>query len=89
MNRVQPILTIMGFILLLGAGCRSREKRNGLYDVDGGIILREECNVPASKCHRSCLAREASITCASCCREQSFLCDTGQEHSFEYCESAH
>jgi hypothetical protein len=88
MKPIQPVLVTMGLILLLGPGCRSREKRKGAYDVDGGVVIREECNVPASKCFRSCLAREASLGCTGCCRDQSFLCDTGQKHSFEYCDGA-
>jgi hypothetical protein len=85
---IRPVLAA-AVLLLLGAGCRSREKPKGRYDgVDGGYTMREECDVPSSNCHRSCIKREASLACTGCCRDQRFLCDTGQKHSFEYCEGA-
>lgn len=70
-------------------GCPSDKKRKTMYDsVDGGYILRDECNVPADLCWEDCFRREAGITCGSCCRDQRFLCDTQQKYSIDHCKTA-
>lgn len=75
-------------IMMVGADCGSREKKSRYDSVDGGYILRDECNAPTDTCFEDCFRREASITCAGCCREQRFLCDTQQKHSYDHCKSA-
>jgi len=82
-------LFIFGLVLAVGAGCRTREKRKSRYEgLDGGYVQREQCDMPAVGCYQKCSKREASDACIGCCRDQEFLCDTGQKHSFESCESA-
>lgn len=83
------LLFLAASLLLPGAGCNAREKPKGRYEgVDGGYTLRKECNVPSMNCHRQCFERDASDTCSGCCIDQRFLCDTGQQHSFESCKDA-
>lgn len=88
MANISPLITI-GMALLLGLGCRTDDKpQKTRYDeIDGGYVMREECNLPAIDCHKDCIKRDASITCTGCCRDQRFLCDTRQPHSFESCRS--
>jgi hypothetical protein len=87
MKTIRPLLVTVGLILMLGASCRPREKPKGRYDgLDGGYILREECNAPTNKCHRGCYDRDDGPICSGCCRDQRFLCDTQQPHSFESCD---
>jgi len=83
------VFVTAGLILMLGSGCRSREKHKGRLDHwDGGTpTLREECNMPADNCYRYCFKREASAACVGCCQDQDYLCNTQQPHSFESCES--
>lgn len=89
MKALGPLFVALGLVLLLGAGCHSREKPKGRSDgLDGGYTLRKECNVPSMNCHNDCFRRDASDTCSGCCIDQRFLCDTGQKHSFESCRDA-
>lgn len=85
--KVGRLLLCMGIAFFLVSGCRSREKRKGLYDVDGGYVMRKECDDPGTACHMACIERSASIACARCCRDQSYLCDMQQKHSFDACEN--
>jgi hypothetical protein len=88
MKLIRPVLVLAVLLAILGAGCRTRPKKKNRYEgLDGGYIMREECNIPSINCHDSCYKRSAGIICAGCCRDQSFLCDTQQDHSFESCES--
>jgi hypothetical protein len=87
MNSIN-VLVAAGLVLTLAAGCRSRDKPKGRYDgLDGGYVIREECDMPVLGCYDRCYKREASITCIGCCRDQRFLCDTQQKHSFESCDA--
>ena len=87
--RTKFFAVTLGFIFLLCASCHSREKPRNRYDaIDGGYIMREECNVPSMNCHNDCLERKASLGCTGCCMDQRFLCDTGQTYDFEYCKGA-
>ena len=89
MKTIQPVLVVAGLILMLGAGCRSREKPKGRLDwLDAGYVMREECAEPATDCYYDCIKREASLGCTGCCRDEHFLCNTGQKYSFEYCKGA-
>ena len=82
------ILMIAGFAFLFGAGCRTRPQKKSRYeDIDGGYVIREECNMPVLDCYDRCYKREASVTCFGCCRDKRFLCDMQQPHSFESCDS--
>ena len=84
------LLLAVGLICTFGSGCRSREKPKTRFDgLDGGAPpLREECDMPAVDCYDRCHKRKASVTCIGCCRDQEFLCDTQQAHSFDACDSA-
>ncbi|WP_272458158.1 hypothetical protein [Polyangium jinanense] len=84
-----PSCIILSAGLVLLAGCSPREKKKGRYDAyDGGVPpFREECIVPGDNCYRDCHDREASVTCVGCCRDQDFLCNTQQQHSFESCKT--
>ena len=74
-------------VIVMGAGCRSHEKRSSRYDtIDGGYVARKECYRPVDDCWSDCEKRNASRTCVGCCRDQEFLCDTDQPHSFESCK---
>jgi hypothetical protein len=90
MKKRHVVLLSAGLIVTLSIGCRPREKSKGRYDgLDGGFTHREECDMACLDCMDRCDKRKASLACAGCCRDQEFLCDTGQKHSFEYCEGAH
>jgi hypothetical protein len=86
--RTRYTIASLVLILVTGAGCRSREKRKSRYDIDGGYITRKECFRPIDDCWTDCETRFASRTCVGCCRDQQFLCNTQQPHSFESCKSA-
>jgi hypothetical protein len=83
------VLSAISLTLTLAAGCRSHDKPKGRYDgIDGGYTIREECDMPVLDCYDRCRKRGASVTCIGCCRDQRFLCDMKQTHSFESCDSA-
>lgn len=85
MNKSNIIVWL--FIVLLGASCSPREKRKSRYEeVDGGYVTRKECLRPIDDCWTDCETRNASRTCIGCCRDQQFLCNTQQPHSFESCK---
>jgi hypothetical protein len=75
-------------VLMVGSDCGCREKKKKtMYDqVDGGYVTRDECWPPTDACWLECEARKASLMCGSCCRDQDFLCNTQQPHSFESCK---
>lgn len=83
------VLARAGLILALGVGCNSSEKPKNRFDgLDGGYVQREECSAPSMNCHYDCVRRDASLGCTGCCLDQRFLCDTGQQHSFDHCKDA-
>ncbi|MRG90713.1 hypothetical protein [Polyangium spumosum] len=87
MNPV-PLLLIASLILGLGAGCRTRPTKKNRYEgLDGGYVMRPECDLPSDACFEKCYKRKASVTCFGCCRDRRFLCDTQQPHSFESCDN--
>ena len=80
---------IMAFMAASHIGCNPPEKRKTMYDsVDGGYIMRTECDVPSDECWIDCEKRRAGIVCGSCCRDQRFLCDTQQKYSIDHCKTA-
>jgi hypothetical protein len=83
-------LRVLALIVLGSLGCGTDKKRNERAERwDGGIPpVTPECSALADPCWADCFKRKASITCGGCCRDQQFLCDTQQKHSFEYCKSA-
>jgi len=73
------------FAALSITGCR-RDKLKGRYDeIDGGYVPIEACDAPTVACYDDCVNRKASVTCVGCCRDQRFLCDTGQVSAYESC----
>jgi hypothetical protein len=83
---------ITALFLACCTGCRTietNENRKSRHDgLDGGYVAREACDMPTATCYDRCVKRSASVTCVGCCRDQEFLCDTAQKHSFEICDSA-
>lgn len=88
-SKAVPLLILAVFILSIGTACRQRPKKYRLIDeLDGGYVMRPECEPPADDCARKCYAREASSTCYGCCGDQRFLCDTQQPYNYSYCDGA-
>lgn len=87
MNAIRTALVASGLVFVLLTGCDTGKEPKRRWD-GGAPPLREECNLPSANCHDSCIKRDASITCAGCCRDQRLLCDTQQPYNFQYCDSA-
>ena len=87
--KTRHILHFAAFLAILVIGCGKREKRTHRFEgVEGGAPpAREECTVQTLDCFDKCYKREAAATCIGCCRDQDYLCDMQQKHSFEYCET--
>ena len=89
MRSIFGMLLIVVTLLVMGAGCQTSDKPDARRErVDGGYTLRDECDAPSMNCHNACFQRKASATCGGCCRDQRFLCDTQQPHSFDSCATA-
>jgi len=87
--RAIRLLLVGVVVLAVGVGCRTRETRKSRHEgLDGGYVAREACDMPTATCYDKCAKRHASISCIGCCRDQEYLCDTGQEHTFDSCDSA-
>ena len=84
------ILLLALMAALMALGCSPKEKTKKRYaSLDGGTFVpRKECNKPSFECYDKCARRDASDTCSGCCFDQRRLCDTLQQYSFEYCDSA-
>lgn len=81
------MLTVARLMILIVAvtmftGCRRERK------VEGERVTRKECNKPSYACYERCVNRDASNTCAGCCGDQRYLCDTGQTPNWAYCDEA-
>jgi hypothetical protein len=86
--KIRCIVTTAGIMLMLGAACTRNEPPTQRGD-GGAYTLREACNVPSMNCYNGCFKREEGPICTGCCYDQRYLCDTGQQHSFESCDSTH
>ena len=90
-SKAVPMLLLAVFILSIGTACREKPNKYRRFDkfkVDGGYVMRPECDQPEDDCTEKCYAREGSSACYGCCGDQRFLCDTQQPHSFAYCDGA-
>lgn len=73
----------------MGMGCRERPKpMKEIDELDAAYVERPECEKPADECAQKCYMRDASGACYGCCGDQTFLCDTQQRYSYEYCDGA-
>jgi hypothetical protein len=80
----QAVLVTVAFILMSDAACTSKEPPTR-HDDGGSVTPREACNIPSMNCYNTCFKREADLTCTGCCYDQRYLCDSGQQYSFESC----
>jgi hypothetical protein len=90
-SRAVSMLVLAGFILSIGTACREKPNKYRRFDkfkVDGGLVLRPECEQPGIECADKCLKRQASSACFGCCGDQDVLCITQQPYDYSYCDGA-
>ncbi len=90
-SKAVPMLILAVFILSIGTACREKPKKYRRFDkfkVDGGLVLRPECEQPGNDCDEKCYARQASSACYGCCGDEDFLCSTQQPYNYSYCDGA-
>jgi hypothetical protein len=87
--RAPPLFIMASIFVMVGSDCREREKPKKRWeDVDGGIVMRPECDEPGGQCLMSCVKRDASPACTRCCIDQDYVCNTGHKADFESCEGS-
>jgi hypothetical protein len=84
-----PLAIVASLLLMVGSDCREREKPKKRGEgMDGGIVMRPECNEPGNKCHEDCYLRNASHACTRCCMDQDYVCNTGHKADYESCKGS-
>ena len=84
---IKSVIVVATSVVIVAASCSPQEQHKSRYEtVDGGYVTRKECLRPIDDCWTDCETRNASRTCIGCCRDQQFLCNTQQQHSFESCK---
>ena len=89
-HQCMTIIIAAAFLVLeIGCGQNGKPKGRSRGDqIDGGYVMRDECDAPIVDCGDKCHAREASAACYGCCLDQGALCNTNQPYSMEYCDGA-
>jgi hypothetical protein len=84
-----PVVVIASLFLMVGSDCGEREKPKKRGEgLDGGIVMRPECNEPGNNCLKSCAERNASPACDRCCMDQDYVCNSGHKADFESCKGS-